>query len=79
VIALFKGGESDSPCEPLSKKLLVNEMVHPYSIVPKTLVMRPCTPTLIVRLFGTSTWEDLGLVAAYNTVVRAFPESACFL
>jgi hypothetical protein len=32
----------------------------------------------IVRQFGTSTWEDLGL-AAYNTVVRALPESACFL
>jgi hypothetical protein len=41
--------------------------------------MRPCTPTLIVRQFRTSTWEDLGLVAAYNTVVRALPESACFL
>jgi hypothetical protein len=43
------------------------------------LVMRPCTPTLIVRLSGTSTWENLGLVAAYNTVVRASPESACYL
>jgi hypothetical protein len=40
--------------------------------------MRPCAPTLIVMRFGTSTWEDLGL-AAYNTVVRALPESACFL
>jgi hypothetical protein len=28
---------------------------------------------------AASTWEDLGLVAAYNTVVRASPESACFL
>jgi hypothetical protein len=40
--------------------------------------MHPCTPTLIVSLFGTPTWEDLGL-AAYNTFVRALPESACFL
>jgi hypothetical protein len=39
--------------------------------------MRPCTPTPIVRILGTSTWENLGLVA-YNTVVRALPESACF-
>jgi hypothetical protein len=39
--------------------------------------MRPCTPTLIVRIFGTSTWEDLRLVA-YSTVVRTLPVSACF-
>jgi hypothetical protein len=41
-------------------------------------VTATCHAPLIVRQFGTSTWEDLGL-AAYNTVVRASLESACFL
>jgi hypothetical protein len=36
VIALFKGGEHDSPCEPLPQSFLVNDMVHPYRAAPKT-------------------------------------------
>jgi hypothetical protein len=39
------------------------------------LVMCPCTPTLVVRLFGTSTREDIGL-ATCSTFVRALFESS---
>jgi hypothetical protein len=61
----------------LAASLWARHILHRFrdAVAVRAPCHAPCTPTLIVRLFGTSTWEDLALVA-YNPVVPALLESA---
>jgi hypothetical protein len=60
--------------DPFAARLRARRIL--YCFRDAVAVTAPChaplyhTPTLIVRRFGTSTWEDLGL-AAYSTAVCA--------